>query len=77
VNGQDKDNAESHSKIHRIKSMRSSRKLYPQHYRSSQSYARRSWKDPKPLIDIFQEKQWITIVAEIAGFNKETLKTKK
>jgi len=26
------------------------------------------------LIDIFQEKSWITIVAEIAGFNKETLK---
>ena len=26
------------------------------------------------MIDIFQEKSWITIVAEIAGFNKETLK---
>ena len=74
VNGQDKDNAESYSKIQRIKNMRSSRKLYPQHYRSSQSYVRRNLRDPKPLIDIFQEKQWITIVAEIAGFNKETLK---
>jgi HSP20 family protein len=35
---------------------------------------KRKWKNPKPLIDIFQEKNWITIVAEIAGFNKETLK---
>ncbi|MBN1358520.1 Hsp20/alpha crystallin family protein [Candidatus Bathyarchaeota archaeon] len=69
-----RDNAESHPKIQRIENMHTSRKLYPQHYRSTQSYARRKWKDPKPLIDIFQEKKWITIVAEIAGFNKETLK---
>ncbi|TRO48526.1 Hsp20/alpha crystallin family protein [Candidatus Bathyarchaeota archaeon] len=74
TDGQSRDNAESQSKIQHIESIRNSRKLYPQHYRSSQSYARRKWKDPKPLIDIFQEKQWITIVAEIAGFNKETLK---
>lgn len=26
------------------------------------------------MIDVFQEKRWITVVAEIAGFNKETLK---
>ena len=26
------------------------------------------------MIDIFQENNWITIVAEIAGFNRETLK---
>jgi HSP20 family protein len=31
-------------------------------------------QEPKPLIDIFQESNYITIVAEIAGFNKETLK---
>ncbi|MEJ5327585.1 MAG: Hsp20/alpha crystallin family protein [Candidatus Bathyarchaeia archaeon] len=47
---------------------------YPQGYRLSQGYAKREWKAPKPLIDIFQEKNWITIVADIAGFNKETLK---
>ena len=54
--------------------MRSARSIYPQHFRSSQNSARRKWKAPKPLIDIFQEKNWITIVAEIAGFKKETLK---
>lgn len=31
-------------------------------------------KEPQPLIDIFQEKDWVTIVAEIAGFNKESFK---
>jgi HSP20 family molecular chaperone IbpA len=72
LSSQDRVNAESSSKIPRVKS--TARKLYPQHYRSSQSYAKRKWKEPKPLIDIFQEKNWITIVAEIAGFNKETLK---
>ncbi len=48
--------------------------MYSQGYRSSQNYAKRKWKAPKPLIDVFQEKNWITIIAEIAGFNKETLK---
>jgi len=45
----------------------------PQKYRS-RGYDRKNWKEPKPLIDIFQENNWITIVAEIAGFNRETLK---
>ncbi len=31
-------------------------------------------EDQKPLIDIFQENNYITVVAEIAGFNRETLK---
>lgn len=57
------------SKILRIEPMRTTRGIY----RSSQNYAKRKWKEPKPLIDIFQGKKWITIVAEIAGFNKETL----
>ncbi len=35
---------------------------------------KKKFKEPKPLIDIFQEGNWITIVAEIVGFNKETLK---
>ena len=63
--------AKSRSKILRVKTMRTARSIYPQNYRSSQNYAKRKWKGPKPLIDIFQEKNWITIIAEIAGFNKE------
>ena len=70
----DKTNGKNRSKILRIENMRVARSVYPPHYRSSQTYFKRKWKEPKPLIDIFQEKNWITIVAEIAGFNKETLK---
>jgi HSP20 family protein len=51
-----------------------SRNLYPQKHRSIKGYTKREWKEPKPLIDIFQEESWVTIVAQIAGFNKETLK---
>ena len=58
----------------RYTATRAIRSLHNQPYRSSQSYSKKRWKAPKPLIDIFQEKAWITIVAEIAGFNKETLK---
>jgi HSP20 family molecular chaperone IbpA len=76
LGSQDRDDAETRSKIFGVENMHTSRKLYPQHYRSVQNYARRKWKEPKPLIDIFQEKKWITIVADIAGFNKETLKIK-
>ena len=43
-------------------------------FRPSKSFAKRTFQEPKPLIDIFQENNYITIVAEIAGFNKETLK---
>jgi len=46
----------------------------PVSFRQSKRYAERKLQDPKPLIDIFQENNYITIIAEIAGFNKETLK---
>jgi HSP20 family molecular chaperone IbpA len=51
------------------KSVRSS-----QSFRTPKSFSKRKFADPKPLIDIFQENNWITIVAEIAGFNKESFK---
>jgi hypothetical protein len=66
--------AKTHSNLLHVENTRNPRSLYPSYYGYSQTYAKRKWKEPKPLIDIFQEKNWITIVAEIAGFNKETLK---
>lgn len=45
-----------------------------QTFHPPKSGAKGKFKEPKPLIDIFQEGNWIIIVAEIAGFNKETLK---
>ena len=50
------------------------RSMYPRKYRLPKRFEKENLKEPTPLIDIFQEKSWITIVAEIAGFNKETLK---
>lgn len=51
-------------------------KTMPTHpsFRTSKSFAKRNLAEQKPLIDIFQENNYITIVAEIVGFNKESLK---
>ena len=62
------------SKTLRMENMRATRGLRVLKYRLPKGYVKKEWKEPKPLIDIFQEKGWVTIVAEIAGFNKETLK---
>jgi HSP20 family molecular chaperone IbpA len=62
------------SRVLRAADLGTARIVHPPYYRASKNYGRRKWKEPKPLIDIFQEKNWITIVAEIAGFNRETLK---
>jgi HSP20 family molecular chaperone IbpA len=62
------------TKTIRLEPTRTTRVAHLQNYHIPRNYRKRKWKEPKPLIDIFQEKTWITIVAEIAGFNKETLK---
>jgi HSP20 family molecular chaperone IbpA len=41
-------------------------------FRPSISYVKR--QDPTPLIDIFQDSNNITIIAEIAGFNRDSFK---
>jgi HSP20 family molecular chaperone IbpA len=46
----------------------------PSSFRPSKSFPARKLQEPKPLIDIFQENNFITVVAEITGFDKETLK---
>jgi HSP20 family molecular chaperone IbpA len=69
-----KNSTKNHSKIYHSEKMRTIRSIYPQKCRPFKNYAKRQWKEPKPLIDIFQEKNWILIIAQIAGFNKETLK---
>lgn len=50
------------------------KKNYSPNYRSSHYSQKRKLESPMPLIDIFQEDKWITIILEIAGFNKETFK---
>jgi HSP20 family protein len=44
-------------------------------FRPAKSYSKRNTAEElKPLIDIFQDSSDITIIAEIVGFNKDTLK---
>jgi HSP20 family molecular chaperone IbpA len=49
-------------------------RVYPKKYRLPKRLGKGKYKEPKPLIDMFQDKSWVTIVAEIAGFNQETFK---
>ncbi len=46
----------------------------PANFRAPKSFAQRNFQEQKPLIDIFQESSYIIIIADIAGFNKETFK---
>jgi len=66
----DRDNL----RIPHLNTFNTTKITYSSNYRSSQFYNKRKWKSPSPLIDIFQEKDWITLIIEIAGFNKETFK---
>ena len=43
-------------------------------FRPAKSYCKKAEPELKPLIDIFQDNANITIIAEIPGFNKDTLK---
>jgi len=62
----------SKMRIETIKPVKSARSS--QSFRVPKNFSKRKFGNPKPLIDIFQENNWITIVAEIAGFNKESFK---
>jgi HSP20 family molecular chaperone IbpA len=68
------DKKKTRSKFSHPEALSASKKESSPNYRSSQYYGKKKWRSPTPLIDIFQEKNWITIIVEIAGFNKETFK---
>jgi HSP20 family molecular chaperone IbpA len=65
--------AKPNSKAPRMEKFKASR-LYPQKYRLPKKLGKGKYKEPKPLIDMFQDQNWVTIVAEIAGFNQDTFK---
>jgi HSP20 family molecular chaperone IbpA len=58
----------------RNKNLRIKRRTYPYKHSLLNSYRGRKWKEPKPLIDVLEEKNKIIIVAEFAGFKRENLK---
>jgi HSP20 family molecular chaperone IbpA len=49
-------------------------KVHPLKYHLPKKLGKGKYKEPKPLIDMFQDNHWITIVAEIAGFNQDNFK---
>jgi HSP20 family molecular chaperone IbpA len=49
-------------------------RVRPQKYRLPKRFGKGNYKDPKPLIDMFQDKTWVTIVAQITGFNQDAFK---
>jgi HSP20 family molecular chaperone IbpA len=61
------------TKAPRMENFKSSR-VHPQKYRLPKKFGKGKYKEPKPLIDMFQDPNWVTIVAEIAGFNQESFK---
>jgi HSP20 family molecular chaperone IbpA len=61
-------------KIQRVPRFKPPLGMRSRRYHLPRKFAKENLKEPQPLIDIFQEKTWVTIIAEIAGFNKETLK---
>lgn len=73
LNDSERNRARNRSKTLRLKKMRTT-STYSQKRRNSQNLEKNDWEEQKPLIDIFQENNWIIIIAQIAGFNKETLK---
>ncbi len=54
--------------------MRTRRGTYPFKHNLLTAYRARKWKEPEPLIDVFEENDRITVVAQFAGFKRENLK---
>jgi HSP20 family molecular chaperone IbpA len=66
--------SQENPKALRVQKFKTPLAIHPKRYHLPKKFGKESLKEPKPLIDIFQEESWLTVVAEIAGFNKETLK---
>jgi HSP20 family molecular chaperone IbpA len=64
------------SKTPRMENFKPARTAHPQKYRLPKRFAKGKYKEPKPLIDMFQDNSYVTIVAQIAGFSQETVKIK-
>ena len=63
----------SSSKTPRMENFKVAR-LRPQKYRLPKKFGKGKYQEPKPLIDLFQDSGWVTIVAEIAGFSQDSVK---
>jgi len=63
----------SNTKAPRMETFKATR-THPQKYRLPKRFGKGKYKEPKPLIDMFQDNNTVTIVADIAGFQQESFK---
>ena len=62
------------SKTQRVDNFKPARTVHPHKYRLPKKWGKGKYKEPKPLIDMFQDNNTVTITAETAGFNQENFK---
>jgi HSP20 family molecular chaperone IbpA len=58
----------------RSENPRIKRHAHPYIYLIPKNYRERKEREPEPLIDILEEKDEVTVVAEFVGFNRENLR---
>jgi HSP20 family molecular chaperone IbpA len=58
----------------RMDSFKAPRKVHPQKYRLPKRFGRGKYREPKPLIDMFQDAASVTVIADIAGFAQDSFK---
>jgi len=59
-----------------LRSTKNRKRVSPLKYSILKINKKIGWKDPKPLIDVLEDKDEIIVVADFAGFKKENLKIK-
>lgn len=55
------------------KTLRAKRYSRPYVYLNPKGCKERKWREPKPLVDVFEEEEEVIVVAEFVGFSKENL----
>jgi HSP20 family protein len=60
--------------VFRVKSVGTKKQRTPRVYRLPKSFDRAKLREPEPLIDVFEDKDDVAIVAEFAGFKDENLR---
>jgi HSP20 family molecular chaperone IbpA len=61
-------------KLPRLENFKANSRFSTQKYRLPKKFGKGKYKEPKPLLDMFQDTTWVTVVAEIAGFTQENFK---
>ena len=56
------------------KTLRVKRHSRPYVYLNPKERKERKWREPEPLIDVFEEEKEVIVVAEFVGFSKENLR---